>query len=57
MSFPIQLNRPLVVFDIESTGISPRKDRIVELAAVKVNPDGTEESRCWLLNPTVHIIP
>ena len=40
MSFPIQLNRPLVVFDIESTGISPRRDRIVELAAVKVNPDG-----------------
>lgn len=55
MSFPIQLNRPLVVFDIESTGISPRKDRIVELAAVKVNPDGTEESRCWLLNPTIPI--
>lgn len=55
MKFPIQLVRPLVVFDIESTGVSPRKDRIIELAAVKVNVDGTEESRCWLLNPTVHI--
>ena len=55
MSFPIALTRPLVVFDIESTGISPRRDRIVELAAVKVNPDGSEESKCWLLNPTVHI--
>lgn len=53
--FPIQLKRPLVVFDIESTGTSPRKDRIIELAAVKVMPDGSEESRCWLMNPTVHI--
>ena len=55
MSFPIELKRPLVVFDIESTGISPRKDRIIELAAVKVGVDGEEERRCWLLNPTVHI--
>ena len=42
MSFPIELKRPLVVFDIESTGVSPRKDRIIELAAVKVMPDGGE---------------
>ena len=55
MSFPLTLTRPLVVFDIESTGISPRKDRIIELAAVKVYPDGSEEEKCWLLNPTVHI--
>ena len=51
----LKLDRPLIVFDIESTGVSPRHDRIVELAAVKVLPDGTEEERCWLLNPTVHI--
>ena len=51
----LTLDRPLVVFDIESTGTYPRKDRIIELAAIKVNPDGTEERRCWLLNPTVHI--
>ena len=57
MSFPIRLERPLVVFDIESTGISPRRDRIIELAAVKVHPDGTEERRCWLFNPTVPIPP
>ena len=51
----LKLDRPLAVFDIESTGISPRRDRIIELAAVKVNTDGAEETRCWLLNPTVHI--
>ena len=55
MAFSLELTRPLVIFDIESTGISPRRDRIVELAAAKVNPDGTEERRCWLLNPTIHI--
>jgi DNA polymerase-3 subunit epsilon len=53
--FPIELKRPLVRFDIESTGVSPRKDRIVELAAIKVMPDGSEVSKCWLLNPTIHI--
>ena len=51
----LKLENPLVVFDIESTGTSPRKDRIIELAAIKVMPDGSEEKRCWLLNPTVHI--
>ena len=51
----LKLDRPLVVFDIESTGTFPRRDRIVELAAIKIMPDGTEERRCWLLNPTVHI--
>ena len=55
--FPLKLEKPLVVFDIESPGTSPRKDRIIELAAIKVRPDGSEESRCWLLNPTVPIPP
>ena len=53
----LKLARPLIVFDIESTGTSPRRDRIIELAAVKVLPDGTEVEKCWLLNPTVPIPP
>ena len=53
----LKLDRPLVVFDIESTGVSPRKDRIIELAAIRVDPDGAETERCWLLNPTVPIPP
>jgi len=55
--FALKLERPLIVFDIESTGTVARKDRIVELAAVKVMPDGTETTRCWLLNPTIPIPP
>ena len=53
----LKLINPLVVFDIESTGTSPRHDRIIELAAIKVMPDGTEVEQSWLLNPTVPIPP
>lgn len=51
----LKLDRPLVVFDIESTGVLPRRDRIIELAAIKVGVDGSEEEKCWLFNPSVHI--
>lgn len=57
MTLELKLDRPLVVFDIESTGVNPRNDRIIELAAVKLHPDGAEETKTWLLNPTVPIPP
>lgn len=53
--FPIKLDRPLIVFDIEATGISARADRIIELAAIRIDPDGTETKGYWLLNPSVPI--
>jgi len=55
MELKLKLDRPLIVFDIESTGLNTRQDRIIELAAVRVEPDGTETSKCWLLNPGVKI--
>jgi len=54
---PLALDRPLVVFDIESTGVNSRQDRIIELAAIKILPDGSEVERTWLLNPGVPIPP
>ena len=57
MQLQLQLDRPLIVFDIESTGINARQDRIIELAAIRVDPDGTETEKCWLLNPGVKIPP
>ena len=57
MKLGLELDRPLVVFDIESTGVNPRQDRIIELAAIKLNPDGTEVTKTWLLNPTIPIPP
>ena len=53
--FPIKLDRPLIVFDIEATGISPRADRIIELAAIRVETDGSEVTGYWLLNPGIPI--
>ena len=55
MKLELELDRPLVVFDIESTGVNPRQDRIIELAAVKIHPNGIEDTKTWLLNPTVPI--
>jgi DNA polymerase III subunit epsilon len=54
-SFPVKLDRPLIVFDIEATGTSPRADRIIELAAIRIEPDGTEVNGYWLLNPEMSI--
>jgi len=53
--FPIRLDRSLIVFDIEATGTSARADRIIELAAIRIEPDGTECNGYWLLNPGVPI--
>lgn len=52
---PIKLHRPLAIFDIESTGISPRVDRIIELAIIRIHPEGRIENRTWLVNPTIPI--
>lgn len=55
MALPLKLDRPLAVFDIESTGISPRADRIIELAIIRIEINGARQTRTWLLNPTVPI--
>ena len=47
----LKLERPLAVFDVESTGINKRTDRIIELAVIKVFPDGKRETHEYLFNP------
>ena len=47
----LTLERPLVFFDLETTGIDPATDRIVEICALRVDPDGTRESRTRRINP------
>lgn len=52
---PLKLDRALAIFDIEATGVSPRADRILELAVIRMEPDGTETAKSWLVNPTIPI--
>src|SRR5437867_216850 len=42
-------------FDVEATGLSVTKDRIIELYFLKFYPDGSQENRHFLLNPGMHI--
>ena len=51
----LNLKSPVVFFDLETTGISISKDRIVELAMIKVMPDGEETEKALRINPEMHI--
>jgi len=51
----LNLTRPLVFFDIESTGVNPQRDRIVELSIIKLLPEGGDERTTRRLNPTIPI--
>ncbi len=51
----LQLHRPLCFFDLETTGINVVKDRIVEIAILKLLPNGNKEGKTWLVNPGIPI--
>lgn len=52
---PIELKKPLVIFDLETTGINVSKDRIIDIYLIKAYPDGKEENLYKRLNPSVPI--
>ena len=51
----LNLKKPLVVFDLETTGLDIVNDRIIQLSFIKVYPDGKEERGDHLINPGRHI--
>ncbi|WP_242093024.1 3'-5' exonuclease [Aestuariivivens sediminicola] len=51
----LNLSRPICFFDLETTGVNITSDRIVEIAILKVYPNGKEESKRWLVNPEIPI--
>ena len=53
----LNLTKPIVFFDLETTGVDVGKDRIVEISLLKVMPDGTEEMRTERINPGMPIPP
>ncbi|MDO8593208.1 MAG: 3'-5' exonuclease [bacterium] len=51
----IKLDKPLVIFDIESTGLSVSLDRIIEIAYLKIMPNGVASKGDVFLNPEMGI--
>jgi DNA polymerase-3 subunit epsilon len=51
----LKLTRPICFFDLETTGVKVSEDRIVEISILKENPNGTKESKTWLVNPEMPI--
>jgi DNA polymerase III subunit epsilon len=51
----LQLTKPLAVIDLETTGINLGSDRIIEIAIVKIMPDGKKISKRKLINPEMPI--
>ncbi|MEP6793277.1 MAG: 3'-5' exonuclease, partial [Saprospiraceae bacterium] len=52
----LQLDRNLIFFDIESTGLNVIRDRIIQLAMIRYHKDGSPpEEKCYLINPGIPI--
>lgn len=51
----LKLSRPIVFFDLETTGVLVGSDRIVEICIIKINPDQTEEVKTMRINPGIPI--
>jgi len=51
----LDLTKPLVFIDLETTGVNPASDRIIDMAALKANVNGTIETKTWRVNPGIPI--
>ena len=51
----LQLTKPLLFLDLETTGVNPASDRIIDIALLKALPNGTTETKTWRVNPGVSI--
>ena len=53
----LNLKRPIIFFDLETTGVDTSKDRIVEISMIKIMPDGEEIVKTRRINPGMPIPP
>lgn len=51
----LKLDRPIAFIDLETTGVNVAKDRIVEIAVLKIHPDGQKEVKTKRVNPEMEI--
>jgi DNA polymerase-3 subunit epsilon len=47
----LNLTKPLIVFDLETTGLDLVNDRVIQISYIKVSPDGSEERGNLFVNP------
>ncbi|MFZ2187013.1 MAG: 3'-5' exonuclease [Candidatus Moraniibacteriota bacterium] len=47
----LPLDRPLVIFDLETTGLAAGEDKIIEIAYEKIMPSGEIVAYCQRINP------
>ena len=53
----LKLERPIAFIDVETTGVKPNSDRIVELSMLKISPSGEREYKSHRVNPGIPIPP
>ena len=53
----LQLKRPIIFFDVETTGLNIISDRIIQISYIKVMPNGEETEKTYLVNPERPIPP
>lgn len=51
----LKLKRPIIFFDLETTGVDTSLDRIVEISMVKIGVDGSKQVKTRRINPEMHI--
>ena len=51
----LKLEKPIIFFDLETTGLDIARDRIVELCYIRIEPNGNEEAKSMRINPEMHI--
>ena len=57
MAQVLELKRPLAILDLETTGVATETDRIIEIAILKIRPDGTKTRYLSRVNPGIPIPP
>ncbi len=53
----LSLEKPLDFIDVETTGLRPNSDRVVDLSILKIHPDGSREYKSHRINPKIPIPP
>lgn len=51
----LNLTKPLIIFDLETTGLDVARDKIIQISYIKVTPDGEEVRKNYYVNPCMAI--